>query len=287
MTSRPKSGNEIAGDEPPVGGPLDGRAVPDPLEILHPAAVLTLTGPLTLQPDTIHVWAFDLEGPPALLELCRTCLSSEERRRADRFVFARDRGHHTVAHAVLRHLLGRYCGVAPASLQFDVTAAGKPSLQIPAGHPAGIHFNLTHSGGRALLGVSHGRELGIDLEQVRSNIEALSISRNYFFGSERDAIEQALSATRDNTFFRYWVAKEAVLKAQGIGLGFPLDQFRVDFLPGDAVARIETFDASKLDSGWTIRMLPCDEGWLAAVAARSDDWAVKVEHPVVTDPPHL
>jgi 4'-phosphopantetheinyl transferase len=309
MTSRLESGNEIAGDEPcggdslvpgrvvgdpAVDGSLVGKAIgargggrPGPLEVLQPAALLALTHPLTLEPDTLHVWAFDLEGSPALLELCRSCLSSEERRRADRFVFARDRGHHTVAHGVLRHLLGRYCSVAPESLQFSVTAAGKPSLQSPAGHAAGIHFNLTHSGGRALLGVSQGRELGIDLEQVRSNIEALSISRNYFFGSERDAIEQALSATRDNTFFRYWVAKEAVLKAQGIGLGFPLDQFRIDFLPGGDVARIETFDLSKLDGAWTIRMLPCDEGWLAAVAARGDDWAVKVERPVVTDPPHL
>jgi 4'-phosphopantetheinyl transferase len=290
MTSRPKSGNEIAGDEPGgirAGDPVLGRSAPSPLDVLDPAALLALSGPLTLRSDTLHIWAFDLNGPPALLELCRSCLSSEERQRADRFVFARDRGHHTVAHGVLRHLLGRYCGVAPESLRFSVTAAGKPSLQSPAGRAVGIQFNLTHSGGRALLGVSDGRELGIDLEQVRSNIEALSISRNYFFGSERDAIEQALSATRDNTFFRYWVAKEAVLKAQGIGLGFPLDQFRVDFLPGGAVAHIETFDVSKLDGGWTIRMLPCDDGWLAAVAARGEDWAVKVEHPVVTDPPHL
>jgi 4'-phosphopantetheinyl transferase len=275
MTSRPKPGNELASE---------GHGL---LNILDPATLLAFTSSLSLEPDTLNVWAFDLEGPPALLELCRRYLSSEERQRADRFVFPRDRGHHTVAHAVVRHLLGLYCDVAPESLQFSVTAAGKPSLQSPAGSAAGIHFNLTHSGGRALLGVSHGRELGIDLEQVRSNIEALSISRNYFFGSERDAIEQALSGTSDNTFFRYWVAKEAVLKAQGIGLGFPLDQFRVDFLPGGEAARIETFDASKLDGAWTIRMLPCEEGWFAAVAARGNDWAVKVERPVVTDPPHL
>jgi phosphopantetheinyl transferase len=78
-----------------------------------------------------------------------------------------------------------------------------------------------------------------------------------------------------------------VLKAQGIGLGFPLDQFRVDFLPDGHAARIETFDASRLDGGWTVRMLPCEPGWLAAVAARGEDWVVKVEHPVVTDRPHL
>ena len=279
--------------------PPTPSAPPAALAVLNPAALLALPGPLALEPDTVHVWAFELAGTNALIELCRSCLSNGERQRADRFVFERDRVHHTVAHGVLRHLLGRYCGIPPESLEFSVTAAGKPSLARlpanpaegppgnPAGVPPGIHFNLTHSGGRALLAVSQGRELGIDLEQVRPNIEVLSISRNYFFGAERDAIEGALSVTRDSLFFRYWVAKEAVLKAQGIGLGFPLDQFRVDFLPGDAEARIETFDPGRLDGGWTVRMLPCEAGWLAAVAARGQDWVVKVERPVVTDRPHL
>jgi 4'-phosphopantetheinyl transferase len=266
---------------------------------LNAEALLTLAGPLALELDTVHVWAFELDGTSALVEQCRSYLSIGERQRADRFVFERDRVRHTVAHGVLRHLLSRYCSIRPESLQFSVTAAGKPSLarspanpaEGPPGNPAGvtpaIHFNLTHSGGRALLGVSQGRELGIDLEQVRPNIEVLSISRNYFFGAERDAIEGALSVTRDSLFFRYWVAKEAVLKAQGIGLGFPLDQFRVDFLPGDAEARIETFDPGRLDGEWIVRMLPCEAGWLAAVAARGQDWVVKVERPVVTDRPHL
>jgi 4'-phosphopantetheinyl transferase len=266
---------------------------------LNPEALLAHAGALALELDTVHAWAFELDGTSALVEQCRSYLSIGERQRADRFVFERDRVHHTVAHGVLRHLLGRYCGIRPESLQFSVTAAGKPSLARlpentvegppgnPAGFPPGIHFNLTHSGGRALLGVSESRELGIDLEQVRSNIEALSISRNYFFGAERDAIEGALSVTRDNLFFRYWVAKEAVLKAQGIGLGFPLDRFRVDFLPGGEEARIETLDPGRLDGGWTVKMLACDAGWHAAVAARGQDWVVKVERPVVTDRPHL
>jgi 4'-phosphopantetheinyl transferase len=275
-------------------------ALPLPaLVFVEPEALLALQDTLTLEPDSLHVWAFDLEAAPDLLDLCRSCLSDAERQRADRFVFPRDRVHHTVAHGVLRHLLGRYCGISPESLQFSVSPAGKPTLQIPdrdvttnaAGNTPkylpGIHFNLTHSGGRALLGISRGRELGIDLEQVRPNIETLSISRNYFFGSERDAIEGALSVMRDNMFFRYWVAKEAVLKAQGIGLGFPLDQFRVDFLPDGHTAHIETFDVSRLDGGWTVRMLPCEAGWLAAVAAHGEDWVVKVDHPLVTDRPHL
>jgi 4'-phosphopantetheinyl transferase len=246
---------------------------------LDPEALLALTSPLVLEPDTVHVWAFTLEGSADLVDACRDVLSLAERQRADRFVFARDRTRHIIAHGVLRHLLSRYCGFAPSSLRFDATSAGKPSLQVSVGPAGSLHFNLSHSEAGALLGVSNGRELGVDLERVRSDVEALGISRHYFFGSERKAIEEALPAERDSTFFRYWVAKEAVLKAQGVGLGFPLDRFCVNFLPGGQAAHIETLDPGVLERDWTVRMLPCDIGWVGAVAARGDDWSVKVERP--------
>ena len=250
----------------------------EPMITLDPKLLLALPASLVLEPRTVHVWAFTLEGSAALTEACRDVLSPTERQRADRFVFAHDRIRHTIAHGVLRHLLSRYCGIAPASLCFQATASGKPSLQWPAGAAVpSLQFNLTHSDDRALLGVSDGRELGIDLERVRSNLEALDISRHYFFGAEREAIENALSVMRDRTFFRYWVAKEAVLKAQGVGLGFPLDRFCIHFHPGGDTAHIETLDPAVLERDWTVRMLPCEAGWAGAVAARGDDWLVKVE----------
>jgi 4'-phosphopantetheinyl transferase len=281
VTSKPSSA--------PGHSVLDPGAARDPGVVAHdPAALLASIGPLRLQHARVHVWSFSLEGAPPVLEQCRQYLSPAERQRADRFVFPRDRLHHTVAHGIMRHLLGAYCDAPPESLEFDVSAAGKPRLRALGGGSAGaLQFNLTHSGDRAVLGVSDGRELGVDLEKIRCDVEALAISRHYFFGSEREAIEKAPPLTQDDMFFRYWVAKEAVLKAQGIGLGFPLDRFRVDFLPDGRSARIETLDPSQLESAWTVRMLPCETGWLGAVAARGADWDVKAEGPVVTDPPHL
>ena len=244
---------------------------------LDPEMLLAMPFPPVLEADTVHVWTFALEGSPSFVEKCRNAMSPEERHRADRFVFAHDHLRYTVAHGVLRHLLSRYCDLAPDSLRFDVTQSGKPSLQTLDGRPAPLCFNLSHSDNRGMLAVSDRRELGADIERVRTNVDALSISRHYFFGSERNAIEAALSEMRDSTFFRYWVAKEAVLKAQGIGLGFPLDRFCVTFLPDGHDARIETLDPTLLEPDWTIRMLSCEAGWAAAVAARGSDWKVKVE----------
>ena len=245
------------------------------LPLWDPEALLARPEPLFPLEAQVHVWSFSLEGSAAVIQHCRDSISPAERHRADRFVFPRDRIRHTIAHGVLRHLLGRYLAVAPGSLEFSASAAGKPALLQPPG--ATLHFNLSHSDERALLGVSATHELGIDLEKVRSNIEALAISRHYFFGSERAAIESAPPDVRDTVFFRYWVAKEAVLKAQGIGLGFPLDRFRVDFLEGGDRARIETLDPDRLEGAWTVRMLPGETGWPAAVAARGEDWDIAME----------
>ena len=247
---------------------------------LDPQKLFALHDAYSVSSDVIHVWAFVLGGPPEFVARCRALLSPEERQRADRFVFEHDRIRHTVAHAVTRHLLSRCCwstasgAVSPESLRFSTTSAGKPSLQFPSAAASSIQFNLTHSEDRGLLAVSSGLELGVDLERVRSNIEALAISRHYFFGTERAAIESAPPELTEPTFFRYWVAKEAVLKAQGIGLGFPLDRFRVDFLPGGDRATIETLDPERLEAGWSIRMLSCEPGWLGAVAARGDRWEI-------------
>lgn len=256
----------------------------EPLATLDPEVLLTLTAPLALEADTVHVWAFSLEGTSSVVEACRQVLTAEERQRADRFVFDHDRRHHIIAHGVLRHVLSRYCGDSPDSLRFATTGSGKPSIRgralgqtAAASAPASsLQFNLTHSDDRALLGVSAGRELGVDLERVRSNVETVDISRHYFFGAEREAIESAVSVMRDMTFFRYWVAKEAVLKAQGVGLGFPLDRFCIHFHPDADTAHIETLDPAVLEPEWTVRMLTCDAGWAAAVAARGNDWQVKV-----------
>jgi 4'-phosphopantetheinyl transferase len=205
-------------------------------------------------------------------------LSSAENDRAQRFVFARDSNEFVIAHGVLRRLLGLYCGVEPVALRFCAGPAGKPSLETARSDDTKISFNLTHSGSRALLAVSDGREIGVDLERVRQDINKLSIARRFFFGTER---EQAPPERQVDVFFRYWVAKEAVLKAQGVGIGVPLDSFRVDFLPGLDAAGVTSFDPTSLSDDWTVRMLPCEAGWCAAVVARGNAWTLQMQKPDV------
>ena len=122
------------------------------------------------QPDSLaiiagelHIWRVPLDVSADSVVRSSTLLSPEERARADRFVFARDRQHFTAARAALRLLLGRYLQAPPESLRIETGPQSKPFL-VENSHPSELRFNLSHSHGLALFAFALHRELGIDVE---------------------------------------------------------------------------------------------------------------------------
>ncbi|MBK7250089.1 MAG: 4'-phosphopantetheinyl transferase superfamily protein [Gammaproteobacteria bacterium] len=237
-------------------------------------------------PDAaVHVWQLSLAGSPAAIEAAATVLSREEREQAARFVFERDRTAYVLAHGLLREVLSRYAGRAAGELEFHRSPAGKPALVSASAddRSPGLSFNLSHSGGRALLAVSDGREIGVDIEKVRHDLPALEIAVRYFFRSEYAAIAEAPPHGRHEVFFRYWTAKEAVLKGPGLGLGFPLEDFEIRFETGLVCATVASMNESRLAGDWFVRAIPQEPGWAAAIAARGSAWTL--ETPPYPPPP--
>ena len=223
--------------------------------------------------NVVHVWPFLLSGSESAHEACAEVLSPAELERARRFFHERDRLAFVFSHGLMRHVLGAYTGVAPAKLEFFAGEFGKPRLE------NGVTFNLSHSHGRALLAVTQAREVGADIEQNNPGRDLLSIAANYFFGPEFEAIRDSGEAGRTEAFFRYWTAKEAVLKGLGTGLGLPLNAFHVRFEADLAKAQVQSLDESRLEADWVVRCVRCEPGWHAAIAARTDAWQMSVITP--------
>ena len=249
-----------------------GAAGLSAVPVLEPGAILARAGTPPVAGDEVHAWAFSLDGDADTLARCAALLSADESARAARFVFPQLRDRFTVAHAVMRSLLARYAGLDPSAIAFVESREGKPAL---AG-VRGVSFNLSHSHDRALLAVGDGRDVGADVEQARAEVDILGISGAYFHRSELEAIRSGASpdAQRER-FFRYWVAKEAVLKAEGCGLGFPLDKFEVAFDAAGEGAAIDSFDTQRMRADWTVRMLTLGHGWPGAVAGRGTGWRLR------------
>jgi 4'-phosphopantetheinyl transferase len=231
----------------------------------RPPAVLELNSP------AVHVWLAELDVPAPRLERLRETLSAEEQARAERFRFERDRAHFIAARAVLRAILGRYLGRAPAELTFTYNAYGKPDVAGDRGEPP-LRFNQSDSHGRALYAVTRGREVGVDLEFIRPEVVRERIAENFFSPHELAALRALPAELQPRGFFHCWTRKEAFIKARGLGLSLPLDQFDVTLAPGEPPALLHAQDDPQAAARWTMRDLDAGEGFAAALVVAGRDW---------------
>lgn len=171
------------------------------------------------------------------LEGCAHALDPEEKARADRFLRPDDRNRFIASHAALRVVLGAALAMPPADLRFARDGAGRPVLAEPAGR--GLDFNLSHSGDLAVIGLVRGARIGVDVEARRPLPDALRIARSHFARDEVASLEALTPHRREDAFFALWTAKEAIVKALGVGLSLPLSDFSVAVAPeGPRVLRI-------------------------------------------------
>ncbi len=147
-------------------------------------------------------------------------LSAEERARADAFRFERDRTRFVNSHGIMREILGSYLQVDAASVMIVQAENGKPHLG--AQYRTGVYFNLSHAGQYAIVAVSIGRPVGVDVEAVRANFAWPQLADRYFSTRENAWLRAYPPDEAVRWFYRLWVAKEAVLKASGAGLSATL-----------------------------------------------------------------
>ncbi|MDF3036003.1 MAG: 4-phosphopantetheinyl transferase [Paucimonas sp.] len=90
-------------------------------------------------------------------------------------------------------------------------------------------FNLSHSRDVLAIAICSAGEVGIDVEQLDSNVIAdmTSIAQDYFSSEEQRLLAAVPAAQLAEEFFRIWTLKEAVLKAAGVGLFHPLSSLCV------------------------------------------------------------
>ena len=238
---------------------------------------------LVLPDRVIHVWSFGLDLAPGDAQRAQSWLSADESTRAALFHFARDRSHFIAARGRMRELLAKYLGGDPAALRFAVNSHGKPQLAGDFGANE-LRFNVSHSHGHALLAVTRGAEVGVDLEQIRSDLDSAGIVAGHFSPAER-AVWQALpEARRRDAFFHGWVRKEAYVKARGEGLSREPSRYTVELEPeasGRLLADELTPDAP---TAWRVEKLDAPTGYAAAVAYSGSGRKVELRLGLVNHP---
>jgi 4'-phosphopantetheinyl transferase len=230
------------------------------------------TGPaLSLTTGHAHLWWAVTERftDPDELARYRSALTDEERRKTDRFRFARDRQLCLIARVLVRTTLSRYDPVRASQWRFRANRYGRPAVETPA---SSLRFNLSHTSGLVVCLVSRDREVGVDVEPRSRTGAWLDLASRFFSAPEATALRQVNAMDRPRRFLEYWTLKEAYIKARGMGLAIPLGDFSFD-LPPRHPDDVRIRFAPALDDNparWQFGVRQLGEHHLVATAVEAD-----------------
>ena len=212
----------------------------------------------TLNTSHIDIWQYPLNTS---FPQAQSLLNQEELARANRYHFERHQRRFTIARATLRLILSRYTAIPPQDLVFGENEYGKPHLL----NRPDIQFNLSHSGELALLAIGKENPMGIDLEFfVARPFEG--IGSHMFSVIENKALQSTPKALKPMAFFHIWAQKEALIKACGMGLSYPTQDFDVPALPSTNQSILDT----KHNKTWQMVSFHPQVGCCAALCYHSE-----------------
>lgn len=225
----------------------------------------------SLPKGSIDFWHCDLASDKVHLNKYLEVLDKNELKKANGFKFKADKDCYVITRGVLRILLGRYLNEEPSAIRFDYTPYGKPILS----HKNSLHFNVSHSGTKSVLGFVNDSEIGVDIEKIKDDFEVLDIANRFFSLMEIKTLSKIPGSEKNRAFYRCWTRKESFIKAEGSGLSFPLDKFTVS-LDHDKKAELLTTDWDALEKdNWSLFSYVPDSGYIGAIATRQPIDSVK------------
>ncbi|HSB54652.1 MAG TPA: 4'-phosphopantetheinyl transferase superfamily protein [Gemmatimonadales bacterium] len=229
---------------------------------------------MSLGPGEIDVLSFAVDLPPPTISELAALLADDERARADRFRFDRDRGRFIAARGLLRTILGHYADREPRELRFEYGPFGKPELQPEPGGTR-LRFNLSCSEGLGVLGIRRDEAIGIDVERLRALDDAPAISRRMFAAEEHAALMARPEPERSRIFFGYWTRKEAVLKSLGVGLSGPMHGFVLPPEPSPTMEPVRVCGEGEAALQWLCPLPAPLPGFVAALATAAEPGGVR------------
>lgn len=232
-----------------------------------------MSGSIALDPSEIHLWLVDYEeiSDEALHLAYRELLSAEERAQEPKYYFARDRRRYLVTRVLVRTVLSRYVPIDPRDWVFGTNAYGRPHALNPQAEDMRLTFNLSHTHSMIVLGVTMGRALGVDVENVHAREISIGMADRYFSPLEADELAKAPSYLQQYRFFEYWTFKEAYIKARGMGLQLPLDKFSFGYPDDNRVEIAIDRELGDDPARWRFWQLRPEADYLLAICAERLD----------------
>jgi 4'-phosphopantetheinyl transferase len=178
-----------------------------------------------LPPNEVHLWLVltnELNlNDSALISAYQALMTPEELAKAERFRFLKDRHQHIITRALVRTTLSSYADIDPANWRFYKNKYGRPEIL----GDSQLRFNLSHTDGLIACAVVIKQDIGVDVENIGRKSGSIDIANRFFSSQEVQDLNAVPESQRRERFFDYWTLKESYIKARGVGLSLPLNQF--------------------------------------------------------------
>jgi 4'-phosphopantetheinyl transferase len=186
---------------------------------------------------SVHIWQAFFSSWRSQATRLTQSLSGQERERMQRFRDPEMAARYAIGHGLLRELLGKYTGAAPAAIEISTNAYGKPELVTTA--ETTMYFNLAHTDEIVLYGFTGMYPIGVDVESIESGPVSFLEARRILSTDEWASWQELPDEERNSLFYQTWVRKESVLKALGTGLSIEPDTFSVGFAPQPPIIHVQ------------------------------------------------
>ncbi len=160
---------------------------------------------------------------------------------------------------MLRAVLAEHMGLPPDRVPLERAPSGRPTV----GGASGLEVSVSHTAGLVLVAVGRERRVGVDVELVRERPLRL-LPAHALADAELAVLECCPVDKRLHALLRYWVRKEAVLKAAGVGLAIDPREVEVSS-PTESARLVSLPEALGRPAGWSLADLEID-GYVAALA---------------------
>ncbi len=232
---------------------------------------------LDISPRHVDVWLTSTEKGEAQVRAYAMSLSQAELARAQKFRSRTAYREYIVTRGLLRQVLSETAGLDLAGVDFRYGEHGKPCLgTLVSGET--VAFNVSHSHGLALVALTLGGRLGVDLEKIRPEVEWRELAGRYFSEAENRALEARHGEDGRKAFFACWTRKEAFVKALGAGVSYGLKQFDVSVGPEEDYAALTLRSRDEDAAGWLVKNLPVPDSHVAALAVDRPACRFRLRH---------
>ena len=214
-----------------------------------------------LKPNTVHIWTINFLVSEDAFSRYHNLLSDDEKERANKFKFYKDKRCYVVTKGILRLLSATYLTKDAKDIKFEYGKYGKPKFKTETN----LNFNVSHSGDIAIIGFVYDHTIGADIEKIKNDFDTFEIAANFFSKKEIATLREIPKSHQYLAFYRCWTRKEAFIKAKGSGLSFPLDQYSVSLNTDLKAELLETKWSTKEKEHWYYHSFIPDSNYIAAV----------------------